>query len=298
MYFSLLFLFGLGIGSFLNVLIIRYDERRSLFHIQNLRGRSHCPHCKARLRWYELIPLVSFIIQRGRCRTCKSSISPQYPIIELLTAALFVAVPYRLVAFYGLTFPGAALTPAYLIIALWLAVFILLLVLSTIDIRKHIIPNEIPLLLAALGLGIVAVEAYMVAVPSGAFFQIYPSFIRQYAALFGLHEHIILGSFFAAALGVAFFGAIVAATKGRGMGMGDVKLAGALGLVFGWPDAAIALLLSFVIGALVFSPLLIFKKTTAKKQIPFGPFMALAAIMVFFFGEYILSWYFRLFILL
>ena len=84
-----LFAFGIAIGSFLNVISIRYNPDKFLFSLKNLRGRSHCPHCKKTLRWYELAPLFSFLIQGGRCRGCATKISWQYSIVEFLTGLAF-----------------------------------------------------------------------------------------------------------------------------------------------------------------------------------------------------------------
>src|SRR5580704_2783986 len=90
-----LFIFGLAIGSFLNVVALRYDGEHFLFSNKKLGGRSHCPHCKKTLRWFELIPLVSFAIQGGKCRHCKAPIGWQYPLVELISGIIFVAVPLR-----------------------------------------------------------------------------------------------------------------------------------------------------------------------------------------------------------
>lgn len=99
MIFFVLFVFGLVIGSFLNVVSLRYDGGRFIFDPRVIGGRSHCPHCKKTLRWFELVPLASFLAQGGRCRSCKAKLSIQYPIVELLYGATFVLVPWRAAAF-------------------------------------------------------------------------------------------------------------------------------------------------------------------------------------------------------
>ncbi len=241
-----LFCFGLAVGSFLNVLALRFDGR------WHAGGRSHCPHCKHTLRWFELIPLVSFIIQGGRCRKCRAKIGFRYPVAELISAAIFVFVPLYFVS------------APWMLSAVWIFAFELLFLISYIDLRLQVVPDELTVLLA--------VAAILETALAGGWF---------------LH---LAGALFGAAL----FEFLVLVTKGRGMGMGDVLLAAPLGFLFGWPNIVFLSALAFVIGALVGVVLLLGHRKTMKSAVPFVPFLSIAAAFVFFFGDSVLGWYFRI----
>jgi leader peptidase (prepilin peptidase) / N-methyltransferase len=293
-----LFIFGLAIGSFLNVVALRYDGERFVFSSRALGGRSHCPHCKTTLQWYELIPLVSWIALGGRCRTCKAKVGWRYPLVELISGIIFVAVPLRFapvvmaavsasaVAAVGTT---AATTqwPLIWLSAIWIVAFEILLLIAYIDIRLTIIPDELNAALAVLGL----VEIAFVA---GTFGIGNPSFFGAFAGVFGLQSNIWINHISAAAFGVAFFGAIVAATRGRGMGMGDVKFALPLGLLFGWPDVLIIAMMAFVIGGVYGLVAITAGKKTMKSAVPFGPFLVAASAIAFFAGSALFNWYFHM----
>ncbi len=250
MLFAVLFVFGLAIGSFLNVVSMRYGGDHFVFDPRIIGGRSRCPHCGKTLRWFELIPLVSFIIQGGRCRRCGARLSLQYPIVESISAALFVLVPWRIVSF-----PETIL---------WLLAFFLLLLMSAIDARTGIVPDEL-----CVALGILAV-------------------------LIGALENALPSRIIGAAFGFAFFEILFLATRGKGIGMGDVKLALPIGFLFGWPDILLVVGFAFVCGALVGVILIALKKKTIKGTLPFGPFFALGAAITFFFGAPLVQWYLKL----
>jgi leader peptidase (prepilin peptidase)/N-methyltransferase len=275
------FLFGLAIGSFLNVVALRYDGDHFLFSNKKIGGRSHCPHCKKTLRWFELIPLISFVVQGGRCRNCHAWIGWQYPIVELLSGIIFVAVPLR---FQSLVISQ----PSFVFFsAIWIVVFEILLLVAYIDILLGIIPDELNVALIVAGF----VEIWFVAQNFGIG---NPSFFGAYAAIFGLQANIWVNHVLAAAFGAAFFGAIVAATRGKGMGMGDVKLAFPLGLLFGWPDIFIVSMLAFIIGGAFGIALIASGKKTMKSAVPFGPFLVAAAAIAFFAGSSLFTWYFHM----
>ncbi len=262
---------GAFVGSYLNVLAFRFSPEEGFS--ASRRGRSYCPHCRKALAWYELIPVLSFLFQGGRCRKCRKRISFQYPAVELLSAAVFIFIPWQM---------GWSLFTA-----LWILVFLVLLLVALIDLRLGIIPDKLNLLLAGLGL-LIAGFTYV----KGAGF----SFLGSYALLFQLGEgnfwlHRIAGIFF----GLAFFGSIYLFSKGKGMGLGDVKLAGTLGLLLGWPDAIFALLFSFLAGSFIAVPLIAVKRKAMKDPLPFAPFIVVGVTLVFFFGYHILNGYFEAF---
>ncbi len=279
-----LFVFGAAIGSFLNVVILRHDTRKFLLG-KSLLGRSHCPHCRKTLSPAELIPIVSFIIQRGRCRTCRTRLSLQYPIVEILGGLIFFFVPPQIKTFYF------ALSPFELVAlsALWVLVFLSLLVVFFIDLRLSIIPDEANLFLGLLGISIIALGRNYFGPTTG-------SFLGGYSLIFGLRTSmgIWLNHFLAAAVAAALFALIIFATRGRGMGMGDLKLAIPLGLIFGWPDIILVLGLSFIIGSIFGLGGVALRRKNLKSSIPFGPFLAAASALVFFFGETLVGSYFKL----
>ncbi|HLD25958.1 MAG TPA: prepilin peptidase [Candidatus Andersenbacteria bacterium] len=235
----LVFVFGTIIGSFLNVVILRTGGGA-------LRGRSHCPHCQKTLRATELIPLLSFMLQRGRCRQCGQKISVQYPIIELATglAAMLLFTPLPLTASAWLT-AGSSLI-----------IFALLLILFVIDLKTMLLPDLFVVLLA------VAVVAQLVVSTT------------HYSASWRT-THSLMG----ALVGAGFLGLLWLITRGQGIGLGDVKLMLPLGALFGTGGTAALLGTAFIVGGLMASCLLLARRVTAKTAVPFGPFLAGSAML-------------------
>jgi prepilin signal peptidase PulO-like enzyme (type II secretory pathway) len=264
---AILFILGLALGSFIHVLASRYDPERSLLTRDTLGGRSHCTNCKKILAWYELIPVASFLIQRGTCRSCGARLGWSYVWVELASGFIVAFVPWQVAAM------AASYSPHVLALAaLWTSAFLILLLMALIDIRLQIIPDGLTITLAIIGLAVTALA------PQGQ------SWIYQF------------GIAIAAAIGAAlFFGLLIAITRGRGMGMGDMKLAFALGLLFSWPEILPLVMLAFVIGAVVGVALIARGSKKMKSAVPFGPFLALAAAAVFFFWQPLLGAYLRFF---
>jgi len=288
--YILLATLGLIIGSFLNVATLRYDPDKGFLNMRSFGGRSHCPQCRMQLAWYELIPVLSYLFLWGQCRHCKRHISLQYPIVELLTAIVFVTVPMRIGAMAYMLFPNgiALLSLVHLAVsALWIAIFTLFIVLAVIDLRHMIIPDFVTITLAAIGIALAGVMQWL-----GGFSLLHGSFMGHYAMIFGFRESIWVNHFFAAFVGLIFFGLIIGLSRGRAMGWGDLKLAGALGLIFGWPDIVLVLMLSFIIGSIISVGLMVRGRKTMGDAVPFGPFLVIGAATVFFFGFRIMSLYF------
>jgi prepilin signal peptidase PulO-like enzyme (type II secretory pathway) len=285
--YLLLFIFGLAAGSFINVITLRYQPAQKILDKKIIGGRSHCPICLKTLAWYELIPIFSFFIQRGRCRGCGHKISLQYPLVEILSGLIFVFVPLALT--YNLQLMSYDSLRS-LVVGYWLLVFVLLLLLSIIDLRHSIIPNQINLTLGVLGLILIIINSY-----NDRFNFLNGSFLGHYAVIFGLRENIWISYSVAALLGMAIFGAIILLSRGKAMGLGDFKFVAALGLIFGWPDILMVIFLAFIIGALVGIVFLIRKKKKMKDAIPFGPFLVIGAALTFFLGHQIIEGYFKLF---
>ncbi len=276
-FYPILFFLGLAIGSFLNVIAVRYQPEKNLLCAGTLGGRSHCSHCGKQLRWKELIPLVSFLVQGGLCRFCHHQLSLQYPLAELFSGIIFIMVPWRLGIFSSMP-----------VLVLWIFIFSALLLIALIDIRIRIIPNELIVFLFLVALPLVVLSAQSFDLTSG-------SFVGHYALLFGGRESIWLNHLFGVLAGAGFFLVLLFITKGRGVGGGDIKLSAVLGLIFGWPDVLILIPLSFILGSLFVLPLLITGQAGRKDMVPFGPFLVFSSVLVFLFGFQMVDFYFHLF---
>jgi leader peptidase (prepilin peptidase)/N-methyltransferase len=284
MLWLILFVFGLAIGSFLNVVALRYDGGLTapLFSPRAIGGRSHCPQCGRTLRWFELVPLASYIIQGGACRNCGAKIGLQYPVAELISGLIFVFVPLRIMAASG---AGGALFIG--LAAFWVIAFEMLFLMSLIDIRLGIIPD-------GLNISVFVLALFFNIFVGGSLGAANHSLLGAYASVFGLQSNLWVNHIAAALLAGAFFGLLIAITRGRGMGFGDLKLAVPLGFLMGWPDILIAAAFAFVIGAIAGLIAIASRRRTMKGSLPFGPFFALGAAVVFFFGYQILQWYLRI----
>lgn len=276
----ILFASGLAIGSFLNVVIFRYDGEQPLFSFKGLGGRSHCMQCKAQLKWYDLVPVFSFIFLRGKCRACGKRISLQYPLVELVTATAFLLPALYFYPHYSfpVMHPHAALMAA-----LWLPILALMIILAGVDMRLMLIPDETVIGLSLVG---IALSSYR------------DSFLGAYIGLFPQLASPFLNHIAGGLFGFALLGFIVIMSRGRAMGMGDVKLAGAMGLILGFPDIVFALALSFLVGGIFSMGLLAVKwgrgGASMKTMVPFGPFMVLGFFIHIFFMEKLMAWYFAL----
>ena len=294
-FFIALFIFGLAIGSFLNVLVLRYNPEGNLWNTKRLSGRSHCPYCNHELKVSELVPLLSFFIQKGRCRECGHKLSFQYPIVEFLSGAIFAGLPLFLNGFYNVSLQSFANLNLqwwyYGLLLVWIAVFLVWLVIAAIDLREYIIPNELNFFLAFLGILIFG----LIITYGESIFPFRESFLKQYQLIFSPSQSIIFNKLAGMVAGGLFFGFLVFISRGRGMGMGDVKLAIASGLILGWPDIALAIMLSFLFGGIIGGGFLISGKKEMKDKLPFAPFFVLAVFATVFFGHGIIGWYFSLF---
>ncbi len=252
----LAFIFGAVIGSFLNVFIFRYNTGK------NVGGRSKCLHCGATLSWRELIPLVSFIVQGGRCRSCGAAISRQYPIVEFITGIVFLAVAYKeLIVPVGGLVQSFQFSSYILYSLFYILAFCLLIAITAYDIRHKIIPNG-----PVWALTFISLVKVFTPLAFGSTF---------------LYSDILAGPFLALP-----FALIWILSGGRAMGLGDAKLALGLGWMLGLSNGVSALLLSFWIGGAVGVYLLLRHRTrfTMKSELPFAPFLALSAFLAFLFN--------------
>lgn len=266
MYYSvpaleILFVFALGaiVGSFLNVVILRMHTGKKI------TGRSHCANCGKNLVWHELVPIFSFTVLRGKCLKCRSKISFQYPLVEIITGTLFAILFWKYSALGGLRFHG--LLPLFFLFSI-ASVFI---VIAVYDIKHTIIPDEMSLLFVLLSFGYVI-------------------------SLYGsepLWMNIAAGLIIS-----AFFFVLWFVSGGRWMGLGDAKFAFGIGIWLGIGLGIDAVVLAFWIGASVAILILLaerfpLRKTgrgiTMKSEIPFGPFLALGSLVAYLFEPGIFS---------
>lgn len=261
------FFFALGaiIGSFLNVVILRHNTGQSV-----VRGESHCFNCGKKLGWLEMVPILSFIFLRGRCKNCQSKISLQYPIVEFVTGVVFLCVFLKIQQMPDWQTISGLITACYSLLF-----FCLLIVISAYDMRHQIIPDKIVYLLA--GVTVIPVVYKLFSIDN--FPQLLSIFRWQNMA-----AGLFLAMFF------AFFWLV---SGGRWMGLGDAKLGLGLGWFLGLPKALLALVFSFWLGAIVGLTLMLVerKKYQISSAIPFGPFLALGAFLAFMFGDMILKDY-------
>ena len=236
--------FGLCVGSFLNVCIFRIPREESI-----VTGPSHCMSCGERLKWYELIPVFSFLMQGGRCRHCKAKLSPQYPLIEAANAAGWVVCLF--VKGFSIEF------------FLGCALFSALLTLAVIDARTMEIPFGINVFIFILGLVRLFTDL-----------NNWPLYLIGFAAVSG------------------FFLLVYLITGGRGIGGGDIKLMAAAGLLLGWKNILLSLMIAAIVATVVH--LIRMAIVKAGKMLAFGPYLSIGIFIAFLFGDIVINWYLSL----
>lgn len=243
------FVFGLIIGSFLNVVIYRFNTKKSL------GGRSACMSCQSKLTWYELIPLFSFLGLLGRCRNCKTKISIQYPLVELATGIIFAALFFKFQDIFFISTLTFTITYIYYVV-----MFSLLLVIATYDLKHKIIPDNLSFIFGLL--------AFI-----GLFFFNH----------FGFYFHIPSVLEFLSGILIALpFALLWLLSHGAWMGLGDAKLALGLGWFLGISMALSGVVLAFWIGTIMGLYLIVSKKGYGmKSEIPFAPYLVLGTFLAF-----------------
>lgn len=286
-----LFVFGTAIGSFLNVVTMRYELLGRILFTRTIGGRSHCPRCMTTLRWYELLPIISFLLQRGTCRHCAYRLSWQYPLVEIITGLLTAATGWAVYLRFAPQLLATSMAGDFwlwVLIGFWLLVGYALIVLSIIDLKHGIIPDAINAFLFVMGLMMLAIRVYL-----GDSLAAGGSFLGGYAGFMPWRElSLVTQGLISAAVGGMLFGGIILFTRGKGMGLGDLKLVIPMGFLLGWPDIVLALAASFVIGAVVSILLMMLRLKSFKDGVPFGPFLAASIFVVLYFGEAIMNVYF------
>ncbi|PIR57877.1 MAG: prepilin peptidase [Parcubacteria group bacterium CG10_big_fil_rev_8_21_14_0_10_38_31] len=256
------FIFGTIIGSFLNVVIARYNTGESVF-----KGRSKCFSCGKTLAWYELVPVFSFLLQGGKCRECGSKISIQYPVVEILTGIIFVLVWYTSTWRLSLQVEGELV---FFAIYFW-TIFSLLIVIAVYDFYHQIIPDGLVYAFITL--------SFLSFLPIGETYVLHRSHLWDFLA--GIIFFLFFASFW-------FF------SGGKWMGFGDAKLAIGIGWLLGLWVGLASIILSFWIGAIVGLVFIFSKKLGLKSKIAFGPFLILGTFIGFLLGERLLEFIFFL----
>ncbi|RMG04781.1 MAG: prepilin peptidase [Nitrospirae bacterium] len=245
------FLFGLVIGSFLNVCIYRLPRDLSI-----ISPPSSCPSCKNRIRPWDNIPVLSYIILGGKCRYCGERISPRYPFVELLNGVFYLVVLWR----YGIT-PSSVILMVY---------FSSLIVITFIDLDFQIIPD------------VITIPGAIIGVVAGVIFMTDPFYRSQPLGW--------LNSLIGASLGFGLFYLIAVLSRG-GMGGGDIKMMAMVGALTGWKGVLLTTFVGSLTGSIIGIFLVIFYGKGRKTKVPFGPFLAFGSVVTVLFGEEILRLY-------
>jgi len=243
---------GLIFGSFLNVVILRLPKDQSL-----VRPASRCPACESKIRFWDNIPVLSYLLLGGKCRNCRQPIGLRYPAIELATAILFILAGWR----FGVGLGG------------WIAALFLaaLLALAVIDLEHMILPDVITLPGVALG---VLVQPW---IPNGHF------------------AHSLIGALAGAGALILLINTWYWIREEESMGLGDVNMMAMLGAFLGWQNGIVALALATASGALIGIAMMIFGRAGWKSKIPFGVFLAIGGAIALFYGPRIAAAYISLY---
>ena len=262
-----LFMLGAAFGSFVNALVWRLHEnsdKDKKKHLSILNGRSMCPKCRHKLAWYDLIPLISWLMLGGKCRYCKNQIAVQYPIVEL-TAGLIFSLSY-------LIWPvPLEINGQWLLLITWLATSVGLLALAVYDLKWMLLPNKIiypTLLVAALGRAL--------------YIMIFESRPLHSLLMWALSVLIASGIFYL----------LFIISKGKWIGFGDVRLGFITGTVLADPWESVAMIfLASIIGMLVILPSLISNRKSLTSKLPYGPFLIVATAILVIYGDSLINWY-------
>jgi len=258
---------GASIGSFLNVCIYRIPLDLSV-----VKPRSHCPGCKQPIAWYQNIPVLSYLLLRGKCAKCGIRISPRYILVEILVAVLFALAWLKFGSVAGpRQFGLVPITEFWLVPVYWLVV--MGLVLGTfVDFEHMIIPDRVTL--GGIACGLVASA-------------LVPELHGQTTVLHGLMKSVIgAATGWGLLWGVAMLGEFI--FKKEAMGFGDVKLMGAIGAFFGWEAVLFTVMISSLVGSIVGVTLMLLGKKEMQSKLPYGPYLSLAALLWMYWGS---SWW-------
>ena len=247
-YSLLIFLFGVSLGSFANVCIYRLPRDKQI-----ISGRSYCPRCKKKIKWYDNLPLISYIFLNAKCRNCDKSISVRYLIVELIAGISFLLIFLSFKNLYTIVFLSTLI--------------LILIMIFFIDLENFIIPDSLNFSIMGLAL----VKNFIPSFNTSLIHDINQSLIGGIIGYFSIWLIIFLYK---------------TLKKIDGMGLGDAKLMAGIGLLFGWQSIPLVLFLSSILGLFFVIPSLLKKQKTMKSEIPFGPFIIIAMLIYFVFGDF------------
>lgn len=274
----MLVVFGLCLGSFVNALVWRLHEQEAqgekkrpnkqyLKDLSITKGRSMCPHCKHELAAKDLVPLFSWLSLAGKCRYCRKPIGWQYPLVEALTAVLFI-ISY-------LFWPQELKGLEVIAFADWCLILTGLIALAVYDLKWMLLPDRILWPVGGMALVLAALEALQAAQPL----------------------RVVLNTAIAVIIGGGLFWAIYQASKGKMIGGGDVKLGWVLGLIVMTPGKSLLFIfLASVIGTIIALPFMLTRRLNRTSTIPYGPLLILGGVLAVLWGAQLLDWYQRTFI--
>ncbi|MDD5490069.1 MAG: prepilin peptidase [Candidatus Moranbacteria bacterium] len=264
---AIFFIVGLIVGSFLGAVNYRLKTAEDIVF-----KRSHCPHCKRQIRWYDNVPLLSFVILWGKCRECEKNISWKYPAVELLTGLLYAAVAWKFLGGWGIS-PEKILTgPDVVEMSFWLFTVTYLVLIFFHDLSFMLIPDA----------------AVYPAIIVTLLFQ-YWKYLQGPLGIATLKNPFV-GALLAALVASCFFFFLIWISRGKWIGGGDAKLGFLAGAIVGWPKILFVLFFAYMIGAVASLVLIGLKKKTWKSQIAFGPFIVTGILIVMFFSQQLQFW--------
>jgi prepilin signal peptidase PulO-like enzyme (type II secretory pathway) len=252
--YSLVFVFGLMIGSFLNCFIWRLHKNEGMWN------RSYCPKCRQKIAWYDNIPLFSYLILRGCCRHCHKPISCQYPIVEFLTGVLFLFSFWLNMQLLGDSY---YLDYKFLVLILrdWFIISVMTIIFIY-DLRWFLILDRVSLTSSLIIFGM----------------NLYLGFSWQDLVISGI-------------IGSSFFLFQFIVSRGTWIGGGDIRLGLLIGVSLAWPNSILAIFLAYMLGSVVGIALILGKKKGMKSEVPLGTFLAVSTIITLFWGDKIITWY-------
>ncbi|MCD4760503.1 prepilin peptidase [bacterium] len=252
------FILGLFVGSFLNVVVYRLHRQESF-----VKGYSKCLFCGHRLYTKDLVPLFSYLFLKGHCRYCQQRFSHQYPLVELFTGLAFVLVFIKILPSLDISVLGAK---GILHLVDWWVIVSFLIVIFIYDLKYYLILDSV----------------------------IWPAVVLAFVANLVL-GYDILGLLLAAVVGGGFFLLQFVVSKGKWIGGGDIRLGFLMGIILGWPNILTALFIAYIFGSIISVALLLFNRKDWGDKVPFGTFLALATFVTMLYGPSLVAWYWSLF---
>ncbi|MBI2020273.1 prepilin peptidase [Candidatus Daviesbacteria bacterium] len=264
-------------------------------------GRSYCPHCKKVLRWYDLLPIVSYLLLKGKCHYCHKNIGKEYLMVELVMGLLIAYLFYQNFSYFNFPLSPLPFTLFFLDLIYKIFFITVLAILFITDLKKMLIPDRIvipAIIISSIYLIMTTILKIGFLYYSLSQTQIGRYLLPPHSEFFQRHALIAaegaIGAFLVALTIGGLFLFLAKITGGRGMGGGDVKLGFLMGLGLGFPNALVALMGGFLSGAVVAIILIILGKKHFGQSIPFGPFLVLGSLVALFWGNQIMGWYLRL----